>query len=661
MKLFSNQNIIIVLVSIVLFIISKNGIKENTLSDPQLTLLTSQAILEKGTTNLYDYYTSVKPEEFANGTWKYMVNKKEKKVSFLYPIGTSLLAVPIVGVARLMGYDFIKKEDDMLWQSIISSACVSIIFMLLFLFAMQHTSYYPALIFSFSTCIGSSILSSLGLALWNFNFEIIFLLLTFIHISKTHHQPQNINGYKLGLLVFLSWLCRPSALVIFGVILLWLFIVNKKEFKKYILLIFILFIPFYIYSSIYYRLPVPPYYHPLMWMHKTSNETFTSKLIAALFSPTRGFFVFTPVFILSFIGLLFKEVRKNKLYLISFFCFVLHTIMLARQANWWGGWSFGPRLFTDALIPVFIMLIITYSAVKGQLKSNIFLSVFIFLALPCIFIHTIKGAYDINTRNWNDAPAIDENINFYKWNTDYLQFLATEEGNVKKKEEFDILKQINKGIFKLNKGSNIFLPCNYGINTEELVTKINNTKPFKDYKLYFDYNDILINNVDTFYITKNYIEAFSRDTTHVIVNNNLKGLSNYIKKNKQHHIFIVTKQADFNTMLPETKNYFKTLNSRLIGLEKKQGYVAHFFDGKKVKELFTPIISALVECDINAHHIKVSSSSDLITAMIDDKEYCYNDIGFNIICVNTKGELVDVTCFDLNDEEVGYFYKVYKK
>lgn len=662
MKFISLQNITIAILSIVLFIISKNGIKDNTKSDPQLTLLTSQAILEKGTTNLYDYYISVKPEEFADGTWKYMVRKEEKKVSFLYPVGTSLLSVPIVGVARLMGYDFIKKEDDMLWQSIISSVCVSVIFILLFLLAMQYISYYPALIFSFLICLGTSLISSLGLALWNFNFEIIFLLLTFIHLSKTYNQPQNINGYKLGLLIFLSWLCRPSALVIFGIITFWLFIVNKKEFKKYMLLIFILFIPFYLYSSIYYRLVVPPYYHPLFWMHKVSNETFLSKLSAVLFSPARGFFVFTPIFILSFIGLFYKEARKNALYVISFFWFALHTVMLARQSNWWGGWSFGPRLFTDALIPVFIMLIITYSILKEKLKSTIFLSVFVFLAIPCIYIHTIKGAYDVNTRIWNDSPLIDENISYYKWNADYLQFFATPELNAKKKEEYEILKQLDKGLFKLNKGSNILLNCNYNVNTEELVTKINNIKPFNEFKLYYDYNDILINQIDTFYITRNLLEAYSKDTNHVVVNTTIKGLSNYIEKNKQHHIFISTKKASFNNMMSETKDYFRTLNSKIIYVEKQQGFVLHLFNGNNLKELFTPKVLPLIEYEINNHTIKViSDGSEVVTAMIDGKDYCTNEIGFNVLCVNTKGEVIDATCFTLNDEEIQSYYKVYKK
>lgn len=645
----------------VLFIISKNGLSDYTKSDAQLTLLTSQALLEKGTTNLYDYYISVKPEEFADGTWKYMVRKEEKKVSFLYPIGNSILCVPIVGIARLMGYDFIKKDDDTLWQSLISSACVSIIFILLFILASQYVSFYPALIFSFLSCLGSSFISSLGLALWNFNFEVIFLILTFLHVSKNHQQPLQLKGYKLGLLVYLAWLCRPSALVIFAILALWLFLVNKKEFKKYMFIIFILFIPFYIYSSFYYRLIVPPYYHPLLWMSKPSNEVFISKLAAVLFSPARGFIVYTPIFILSFIGLCHKEIRKNKLYIISFFWFVLHTIMLSRQVNWWGGWSFGPRLYTDALLAVFTMLIITYTNTKEKYKT-LFLAAFILLAIPSVYIHAIKGAYDDNTRVWNDSPAIDENISFYKWNTDYWQFLATPEINMKKKEEYEIIKQLKNGLFKLKKGSDVLLKCNYNINTNELVTKVNKSKPFKDLKLYHDMNDILINNIDTFFITKDLVVDFYNDTNYVVVSHRSIGLGDYIIKNKQHHIFISTKRVNFTNMLPKTKHFFKAINSKLIYVEEKQGFVMHIFNSKNVVELFTPKVLPLIDYKVNNHKIRViSDGSELLTTMVDAEEYGTNDFGFNVLCINTNGEIVDVTCFSSNDEEKEYYYKVYKK
>jgi hypothetical protein len=651
---------VISLLSLLLFVISKNGLKNNTKSDPQLTLLTSQSILENGTTNLYNYYSQVKPEEFADGTWKYMLRNEQKKVFYFYPIGTSLLSIPVVAVAKLAGYDFTKKEDDTLWQSLISSVCVCVIFILLMLLAQHYVSFKVAIVFSFLTCLGSSIISSVGLALWSFNYELILLLISFIHISKTYSQPQTIKGYKLGVLLFFSWLCRPSALVIIGIIALWLFLVNKKELLKYIAVVIILFIPFAIYSKINYHIIVPPYYHPLFWAYMISNETFLSKLAAVLVSPARGFFIFTPVFILPFLGLFIKEARKNTLFVMALFWFILHCVMLARQANWWGGWSFGPRLFTDALIPVFIMLVITYTKIKEN-KSPIYFALFVILSVPGVAIHAIKGAYNNNTHTWNDCPAIDENISYYKWNTDYLQFFATPQSNAKKKEEYEIIKQLKKGVFKLKNGSHVLIDGNTD-NTGELSEKLNKTEPYAHLVLHHTLQSILDNKVDTFFITKNLLEKFSNDTNYVVIKKQRKGISTYMKEHAARHIFIAIKHSVFNNLLDDSKAYFKSMHSKAIDITEKQGCVIHVFNGKIVNEFMTPKVAALINYTINTTNIKVSVDGNaLASAIVDDNEYSINDDGFNILCISSEGELVDITCFNANDEENEYHYKVYKK
>ena len=165
--------LIILCCVIVLFWNSKNSFRNYTTSDPQLTLLTSQSILENGSTNLYSYFIKQTPSDFADGNWKYSYWEKEKKVYYFYPIGTSLVCLPIVGIARLLGYEFTNKSDDALWQSNIASLCVVTIFILLFLLASKFVSFIYALLFSFLICAGSTVSSTIGMALWSFNFEII--------------------------------------------------------------------------------------------------------------------------------------------------------------------------------------------------------------------------------------------------------------------------------------------------------------------------------------------------------------------------------------------------------------------------------------------------------------------------------------------------------
>lgn len=431
--------ILILMGSALLFMVSFNCQVKYSSGDPQLTLLTSQSLLEQGTTNLYHYYTKVTPEEFSDGEWKYTYWKDLNKVYYFYPIGSSIISIPFVAIARSMGYNFINKKDDALWQSTIASISLCIIFFLLIILASCYVDYFYSIGASFLFCLGTSLMSTIGTALWSFNFEIIFLLLSFIHITKTNSDPQKIKGLKLGIFIFLAWLCRPSALIVFILISTWLLFVNRKQLIIFLATIFILYLPLGMYAITHFNLVVPAYYHPLFWTHMApSKETFLMKLLAILFSPARGLFLFTPVLLLSFLGLFKKVLWRNYLFIISLLWFSTHTFMLARQTNWWGGWSFGPRLFSDSLIPLFIMVILSFRYI--HLKF-LFRFLFVLLSIPGIIIHSVKGANDIYTVKWNDNPNIDTNSDFYVWNMHYPQFLADSVSNENKKQE---LLQIKK-------------------------------------------------------------------------------------------------------------------------------------------------------------------------------------------------------------------------
>ncbi|MBL0328006.1 MAG: hypothetical protein IPP64_00970 [Bacteroidetes bacterium] len=655
--------LIILCCIIVLFWNSKNSFRNYTTSDPQLTLLTSQSILENGTTNLYRYFIKTTPSDFADGDWKYSYWEKEQKVYYFYPLGTSLVCLPIVGVARILGYDFTNKSDDALWQSNIASGCVVIIFILLFFLASKFVSFIYALLFSFLICVGSTVSSTIGMALWSFNFEIIFLLLAFNLLAKNYTDPKNINGILLGFYLYSAWLCRPSSLIVFFIVGFWLFKINRHALKQYVLTIFILYIPFGIYAITHFNIVVPAYYHPLFWMHKKSTTPLSENFLAILFSPARGLFLFTPVLLLSFYGVFVKEARKHPLYMISLIWFVIHTFMLARQPNWWGGWSYGPRLFSDALIPLFIMFIISFEKSKHALASKLILTLFFLLSIPGIFIHTIKGATDIQTYKWNDHPAIDDHIDYYIWNFQYPQFSADSVSNQIKKSEFALNQQLSRSVLKLRKGDCVLfendspLACTTGKN-------LNTIAPYTKIRLFCNLDQLLKTEVDTFYITPGLLKSFSSDSNFVMVQPSLKNLGDYLEKHKMEHVFLSTKYNLFKKISPQTGECFTKMHSNIFKLKNEQGFVAHLYKGKIMTESLGQNKGAKLETDIGDH--KISASSDgknSASIKIDGKEYSINDGGFNIVCVDDSGNLLDVARFNTQfiDAEYVYLFQFYKK
>jgi hypothetical protein len=80
-------------------------------------------------------------------------------------------------------------------------------------------------------------------------------------------------------------------------------------------------------------------------------------MAGTLFSPNRGLFVFSPWILVSLLRLpvLFRRIREWSLGPWLAGAIVLNSLILSKYSVWWGGHSFGPRYWTDA-IPIFAVI-----------------------------------------------------------------------------------------------------------------------------------------------------------------------------------------------------------------------------------------------------------------------------------------------------------------
>ncbi|MEZ4643891.1 MAG: hypothetical protein R3E31_14360 [Chloroflexota bacterium] len=69
------------------------------------------------------------------------------------------------------------------------------------------------------------------------------------------------------------------------------------------------------------------------------------------FSPGRGLSTFTPTLLWVLAGAVWQAVicASRPLALLLLAWMSLHALMITRFWNWWGGFSFGPRLLTELL------------------------------------------------------------------------------------------------------------------------------------------------------------------------------------------------------------------------------------------------------------------------------------------------------------------------
>ena len=98
--------------------------------------------------------------------------------------------------------------------------------------------------------------------------------------------------------------------------------------------------------------------YPAGWLLKGN---LLEGIVGLLISPSRGLLVFCPVFLFSAIGVYFwfrtSQRAHAPVYLVCLVIVVAHFLTLARYRLWWGGFSYGPRLITD-VIPCLVILMI---------------------------------------------------------------------------------------------------------------------------------------------------------------------------------------------------------------------------------------------------------------------------------------------------------------
>ncbi|MCB0232558.1 MAG: hypothetical protein KDH90_26120 [Anaerolineae bacterium] len=85
--------------------------------------------------------------------------------------------------------------------------------------------------------------------------------------------------------------------------------------------------------------------------------TYAKALSGILASPGRGLLIYTPVLVMSLVGLypFYRRHRREALVICG--SFVVYVLMLAAYLKWWGGWGWGPR-FLLPFLPYLMLPII---------------------------------------------------------------------------------------------------------------------------------------------------------------------------------------------------------------------------------------------------------------------------------------------------------------
>jgi hypothetical protein len=140
-------------------------------------------------------------------------------------------------------------------------------------------------------------------------------------------------------------------------------------------------------------------------------------LFGVLISPNRGLFIFTPVALLSMLGILTIKSRiKNPELQRVFYCFgiafILEILVYSTFNCWWAGTTYGPRFFAGSLPLIFVLAGIFLDSRKdcgkndqgGSTTARIICLAIVSLILWSVFVQAV-GVFYYPNGNWNDSPS----------------------------------------------------------------------------------------------------------------------------------------------------------------------------------------------------------------------------------------------------------------
>lgn len=436
------------LIALFLYGLTTRSPVSNSNSDPELTLVVSQAVLEHGTIYLDEYQDRlVLSRDFAGYRATNNILEQNGHYFNYFPMMPSLLAVPFVAAARELGLDMTLYADNDATQNVLSGLTVVLVFGLLFLVGRCYVSEWVSLGLALVFVLGTGLISTLGTAFWTHNLSVpIFLLIVWLLARYEAGDAVTIHPYVLGLLIFLAYACRASAAAFILPLFLYLalrvatplFSVSTfhpilQQFKKtwptihppLADLLKVAFISaaclvlFFLWSRLETGYWLPAYFS-VERFQVTRPDPWTA-LAGLLFSPGRGLFVYSPFLLVILLVALWLSplVKQHRLLVLILFWVGLHLFINIRAVGWWGGASYGARLLVDVLPAWFLLAVWGWRAAQVRLRPRN-QTTLLLVALPLvawsIYLNSHQGLFNNYQGQWEiEMLNLPEQQEMFDW------------------------------------------------------------------------------------------------------------------------------------------------------------------------------------------------------------------------------------------------------
>ena len=336
----------------------------------------------------------------------WFVQRIDGRVVSAYPPWAGILSLPVYLLPVLGGllaqspwiYDLAKLSATL-------STALSVVLLLFTLRRLTNAAiaYWIAIIYAF----GTSSFSTSSQALWQHGPSQLFITLTMYWLVRGISEPR-FSAYT-GLALASAVLCRPTNALMAVPIVAYLICHRRDQCIGFLLAALPPALCLAAYNLHYFGSPfttglIGATGPSRIWdsAFVLFSTPFGEGLAGVLASPGRGLFVYSPIFLVSLVGMVMVWNDPTPILLRYLSLAPLPILVLtAKWLSWWGGGSYGPRLLADVtpLLCLYLYPVFEWARAKPVARYGLVCVTALSIALHAL---RVFGAGD-----WNGQPNVD--------------------------------------------------------------------------------------------------------------------------------------------------------------------------------------------------------------------------------------------------------------